>query len=121
MASRIVLPIGIGGLGIYGGYFGAAQGILLIGLMGMILSEGLQRITAIKNVLATLVNSVAAVAFLVFARDHIDWPVVGLISSGTFIGGYVGARIGRRLPPVVLRIVILVTGALALVKILFFD
>ena len=121
VASRIVLPIGIGGLGIYGGYFGAAQGILLIGLMGMILSEGIQRITAIKNVLATLVNTVAAVAFLIFARDHIDWSVVGLISSGTFIGGYLGARIGRRLPPVVLRIVILVTGALALVKILFFD
>jgi uncharacterized membrane protein YfcA len=121
VASKVVLPIGIGGLGIYGGYFGAAQGILLVGLMGMILSEGIQRITAIKNVLATLVNTVAAVAFLIFARDHIDWSVVGLISSGTFIGGYLGARVGRRLPPVVLRIVILVTGALALIKILFFD
>ena len=121
VASSIVLPIGIAVLGIYGGYFGAAQGVLLVGLMGMILSEGIQRITAIKNVLATLVNAVAAVAFLIFARDHIDWSVVGLISSGTFIGGYLGAHIGRRLPPVVLRTVIIVIGVLALVKILFFD
>jgi uncharacterized membrane protein YfcA len=121
LTSSVGLPVGIAVLGIYGGYFGAAQGILLVGLMGVILSEGIQRITAIKNVLATLVNAVAAVTFLVFARDHIDWPLVSLISSGTFVGGYLGARIGRRLPPVVLRSVIIVIGVLALIKILFFD
>jgi uncharacterized membrane protein YfcA len=89
--------------------------------MGMILSEGIQRITAIKNVLATLVNAVAAVTFVIVAWDQIDWPVVGLISSGTFVGGYLGAHIGRRLPPVVLRAVIIVIGVLALIKIVFFD
>ena len=121
VASRIGLPIGVAVLGAYGGYFGAAQGILLVGLMGMILSEGIQRINAIKNVLSTVVNAVAAVTFLIVAWDQIDWPVVGLISSGTFVGGYLGAHIGRRLPPVVLRSVIIVIGVLALVKLLFFD
>jgi uncharacterized membrane protein YfcA len=119
--SRIALTVGIFVLGMYGGYFGAAQGILLIGLMGMILSAGIQRITAIKNVLATLVNMVAAATFMVVAWDRIDWKVVGLISAGTFIGGSLGARIGRRLPPAVLRTIIVVIGVVALVKILFFG
>lgn len=119
--SRVVLPIGIFVLGIYGGYFGAAQGILLVGLMGLMMSDDIQRLTAIKNVLATIVNAVAAVLFMIVASDRIDWSVVALIASGAFIGGYLGARYGRRLSPAVLRICILVIGSLALVKILFFD
>jgi uncharacterized protein len=119
--SRALLTAGIFLLGVYGGYFGAAQGILLVGLMGMILSDGIQRLTAIKNVLATLVNVVAALAFMIIATDHIDWSLVALISCGTLLGGYLGARYGRRLPPSVLRVIILVIGAVALVKLLFFD
>jgi uncharacterized membrane protein YfcA len=119
--SRALLTAGIFMLGVYGGYFGAAQGILLVGLMGMILSDGIQRLTGIKNVLATLVNVVAALAFMVIATDHIDWSVVGLISCGTLLGGYLGAHYGRRLPPSALRVVILLIGTVALVKILFFD
>lgn len=119
--SRVLLTIGIFGLGIYGGYFGAAQGILLVGLMGMILSDGIQRLTAIKNVLATLVNTVAAITFMVVATDRIDWEVVALISAGAFIGGYLGARFGRQLSPTVLRVIIVVIGVVALVKILVFD
>ena len=119
--SRVLLTAGIFALGVYGGYFGAAQGILLVGLMGLLLSDGIQRLTAIKNVLATLVNAVAAMAFMVIATDHIDWSVVALISSGSFIGGYLGARFGRRLPPAVLRVIIVVIGSVALVKILLFD
>jgi uncharacterized membrane protein YfcA len=121
VVSRVLLTVGIFVLGIYGGYFGAAQGILLVGLMGMLLSEGIQRLTAIKNVLATIVNAVAAVLFIIVAGDRIDWSVVGLISGGAFIGGYLGARFGRRLSPVVLRVCILVIGSIALVKILVFD
>lgn len=119
--SRWALPAGVYVLGIYGGYFGAAQGILLVGLMGVLLTIGLQDINGIKNVLATIVNAVAAVTFMVVAWDRIDWHVVGLIAAGSLLGGYLGARIGRRLPPGVLRAVILVIGVLALVKILFFD
>ncbi|MGV9798183.1 sulfite exporter TauE/SafE family protein [Mycobacterium sp. NPDC003449] len=118
---RILLTAGIFALGIYGGYFGAAQGILLVGLMGMILSDGIQRLTAIKNVLATLVNAVAAMTFMVIATDRIDWEVVALISCGAAIGGYLGARFGRRLPPAALRTFILVIGSLALTKILLVD
>jgi uncharacterized protein len=121
MLSRVLLAAGIFVLGIYGGYFGAAQGILLVGLMGMILPDDIQRLTAIKNVLATLVNTVAAITFMIVATDRIDWEIVALISSGAFIGGYVGARFGRKLSPAVLRIFIVVIGVLALVKILFFD
>ena len=121
LLSRVLLTAGIFALGVYGGYFGAAQGILLVGLMGLLLSDGIQRLTAIKNVLATLVNAVAAMAFMVIATDHIDWSVVALISSGSFIGGYLGARFGRRLSPAVLRVFIVVIGSVALVKILLFD
>lgn len=119
--SRALLTGGIFLLGVYGGYFGAAQGILLVGLMGMLLSDGIQRLTAIKNVLATMVNVVAALTFMVIATDHIDWSLVALISCGTLLGGYLGARYGRRLPPSVLRAIILVIGAVALVKLLVFD
>jgi uncharacterized membrane protein YfcA len=119
--SQLILIGGIYLLGIYGGYFGAAQGILLMGLMGIMLHAGIQSINGIKNVLGTLVNAVAAVTFMVVAWDRIDWKVVLLIGSGSLIGGYLGARIGRRLPPLALRAVILVIGVVALVKILFFD
>jgi uncharacterized membrane protein YfcA len=119
--SRVLLNAGVFVLGIYGGYFGAAQGILLVGLMGMILSEGIQRLNAIKNVLATAVNSVAALTFMAVATHRIDWELVALIGSGAFIGGYLGARFGRRLSPAVLRAFIVVIGCVALLKILLFD
>ena len=112
---------GIFGLGVYGGYFGAAQGILLMGLMGIMLSAGIQALNGLKNVLGTLVNAVAAVWFMVFAWDRIDWKIVALIGGGSLVGGVLGARIGRRLPPLVLRSIIVTIGTLALVKILWFD
>ena len=112
---------GIFGLGVYGGYFGAAQGILLMGLMGIMLSAGIQALNGIKNVLGTLVNGVAAVAFMIFAWDRVDWRIMALIGGGSLIGGVLGARIGRRLPPLVLRAVILIIGTLAMVKIVWFD
>ena len=78
--------------GVYGGYFGAAQGVLLLGLMGVAFTDSLQRINAVKNVLAGLVNGVAAVVF-VFVT-HIDWGAAGLIAAGAILGGQLGARIG---------------------------
>jgi len=116
--SQIALIAGIYVLGIYGGYFGAAQGILLVGLMGILLPIGIQDINAVKNVLSTIVNAVAAVVFMVVAWDRIDWKIVALIGAGSLLGGYLGARIGRRLSPLALRAVILVIGSLALAKIL---
>lgn len=121
LRKRILLTSGIFLLGVYGGYFGAAQGILLVGLMSMVLTETLQRISAIKNVLAAMVNAVAAITFIVVAPELVDWKVVGLIGVGAFVGGAIGARIGRRLPPAVLRAIIVVVGLVAFTKIVFFD
>lgn len=107
------LLAGIYGTGVYGGFFGAAQGIILLALMGIALDEDLQRINAIKNVLAGLVNGVAAVIFIVVA--HVAWLPALLIAAGSTAGGQIGARIGRRLSPVVLRGVIVVVGVAAIV------
>jgi uncharacterized protein len=102
--------------GIYGGYFGAAQGVLIMGLFGLLLAEPIQRQNAVKNVLSGVANFVAAVVFAVTA--HVDWTAAGLIAAGAVIGAVLGARIGRRLPPNVLRAVIVIIGVAAVVKLL---
>ncbi len=102
--------------GVYGGYFGAAQGVLLIGLMGVAFTDTMQRINAVKNVLAGLVNGTAAIVFVI--ATHIDWGVAGLIAAGSILGGQLGARIGRKLPPWGLRVLIICVGVAALVKLL---
>ena len=98
--------------GMYGGYFGAAQGVILMGLLGIGIADSLQRLNGLKNVLAGLVNGVAGLIF-VFVAD-VDWTVVALIAAGSVVGGQIGATVGRRLSPVVLRIVIVVVGLVAL-------
>jgi uncharacterized membrane protein YfcA len=107
--------------GIYGGYFGAAQGVILMGLMSVLSSEPIQRLNGYKNVLATIVNAVAAVTFILVARDEVNWLVALLVGVGAFAGGFVGSKIGRRLPPVVLRAVIIVVGLVGIVKIVWFS
>jgi uncharacterized membrane protein YfcA len=107
--------------GIYGGYFGAAQGVILMGLMSALSSEPIQRLNGYKNVLATIVNAVAAVTFILVARDDVDWKVALLIGIGALAGGFVGSKIGRRLPPVVLRGVIIVVGLVGIAKIVWFS
>ncbi|MDQ3165861.1 MAG: sulfite exporter TauE/SafE family protein, partial [Actinomycetota bacterium] len=102
--------------GVYGGYFGAAQGVLLIAIMGLLLDAHLQRVNAVKNVLALLVNGVAAVVFVVIADP--DWAVVGLIALGASVGGQIGATVGRRLPPVAFRVFIVVVGVVAIWRLL---
>ena len=100
-------------VGVYGGYFGAAQGIILMGVLGVGTEEPLHRDNALKNVLAAIVNAVAAVVFIAVA--HVDWAIAALIAVGSVIGAQVGARAGRRMPAAVLRVVIIVIGATALV------
>src|SRR5439155_1628886 len=89
--------------GTYGGYFAASQGVLQIGIFGLLLQESLQRLNAIKNVLTTAVNGVAAAAYILVASDRIDWRASALIAVGAIAGGYTGARFGLRLPSAVLR------------------
>lgn len=100
--------------GVYGGYFGAAQGVLLVGLLGSLLPETLQRVNALKNLLSLVVNLVAALVFVSVARSHIDWRAAALVAAGSLVGGYLGARYGRRLPPSVLRVLIVVVGVVAI-------
>jgi uncharacterized protein len=102
--------------GVYGGYFGAAQGVLLMAVLGVGLQETMQRNNATKNVLALLVNGIAAVLFIVVA--DVDWRMAGLIAAGAIVGGQIGASVGRRLPAVALRAFIVVVGVIAIVAIL---
>jgi uncharacterized protein len=106
----------VAGAGVYGGYFGAAQGVLLMAILGIGVDDDLQRHNATKNVLALLVNGVAAVVFMVVA--DVDWTVAGLIAVGSVVGGQIGAGVGRRLPAALLRAVIVVVGVVALVVLL---
>lgn len=102
---------GVFGTGVYGGYFGAAQGVVLMGLFGSFLQDDLQRLNAAKNVLSSIVNSIAAAVFIMVAQ--VEWTVVAIIASGATVGGLLGARVGRRLSPRALRGVIVVVGVTA--------
>lgn len=110
--------VGTFAVGVYGGYFTAAQGILLIGVMGALLPESMQRMNAAKNLLSLLVNVVAAAAYTLVAFDRISWLAAGLIAVGSLVGGFLGAHYGRRLSPTVLRIVIVVVGLIGLYRLL---
>jgi uncharacterized membrane protein YfcA len=101
---------------VYGGYFGAAQGVLLMAIMGIGVDDTLQRHNATKNVLAAIVNGVAAVLFVAVA--HVDWRAAALVAVGSVVGGQLGATVGRRLSPNLLRAVIVVVGVVALVSFL---
>ncbi len=118
---RWAMMAGIFVAGIYGGYFGAAQGVLLMGIMSTLSAEPLQRLNGYKNVLATAANLIAAIVFVTVARSDIDWLVAALIAVGSVIGGIIGATVGRRLSPAVLRAVIVVIGVVAIIKIVWFD
>jgi uncharacterized membrane protein YfcA len=113
-----VLAAGVFGAGAYGGYFGAAQGVLVIGLLGSFLDEPLQRVNGAKNVLVAFVNGAAAVVYIIFA--HVAWLVVLLIAVGSTVGGLIGARYGRRLPPFALRLFVIAIGIISILKLLVF-
>ncbi len=102
--------------GVYGGYFGAAQGIILISILGIMIDDHLQRLNGLKNVLAGSVNGAAAIVFIL--TTDIDWKVVAAIAVGSTIGGQIGARYGRRLNPVALRGLIVVVGLTAVMRLL---
>jgi uncharacterized membrane protein YfcA len=112
------LPL-LGGVfltGIYGGYFGAAQGVILIALLGIFLPDDIQRLNALKNVIAAVVNGVAGVVFVLVAP--VSWPPALLLAAGAIVGGQVGALVGRRLPPTALRGTIVVVGTIVGVRLL---
>jgi uncharacterized membrane protein YfcA len=114
--ARWMLPAGLFGTSMYGGYFGAAQGVLFIAVLGILLTDDLQAANAVKNVLAAVVNGAAAVLFMIASTP--DWRVVGLIACGSIVGGQIGALVGKRLPPLVLRLVIVAIAVTAIVRVL---
>jgi uncharacterized protein len=115
-ARRPLLILGVYLAGVYGGYFGAAQGIMLLAILALGLDEPLQRINAAKNVLVGVANLTAGVVF-VFAA-HVDWTVVGLLAGGSIVGGTLGSRYGRRLSPSALRALIVLVGIIALERLI---
>ncbi|HEY1356503.1 MAG TPA: sulfite exporter TauE/SafE family protein [Solirubrobacterales bacterium] len=112
----ILAPIAVYATGIYGGYFGAAQGIVLLGILGVALPQDLHRTNALKNVLAALVNGVAGIYFALAA--HVAWGPAAIIAGASIVGGQLGARYGRRLSPDALRALIVVVGTTAIVRLL---
>jgi uncharacterized membrane protein YfcA len=116
-AGQGVHPAAIAGTfacGIYGGYFGAAQGVLMMSVLGLSIDDSLQRLNAVKVITTGLTNLVAGVVFVIAA--HIAWDVAGLIAGGSIIGGVLGSRYGRRLSPGALRALIVVVGIVAIVR-----
>ena len=114
--GAVLVPFAIYLTGVYGGYFGAAQGILLLAILGVALAQDLHRTNALKNVLAGLVNGVAGVYFAFAA--HVDWGPAAIIACASIVGAQLSARYGRRLPPGALRAIIVVVGVFAIVRLL---
>ncbi|HVT20649.1 MAG TPA: sulfite exporter TauE/SafE family protein [Mycobacteriales bacterium] len=110
------LHIGTALISVYGGYFGAAQGVMLLALFGITLDDDMQRLNAAKNVVAAVINAVGAVFFI--ASTDIAWKVAGLLFIGSTFGGQLGAHIGRRLPAEILRAAIVLVGTGVAIKLL---
>lgn len=106
-------------IGVYGGYFTAAQGVLLMAVFGVFLQASLQQSNAIKVILSLMVNIVAAAMYLLIAPERIHWIVVLLIAVGSLIGGFIGAKVGRKLSPGWLRVIIVILGGIALVNMVY--
>jgi uncharacterized protein len=103
------------GSGVYGGYFGAGQGIFLLGILGVALAQDLQRTNGLKNLLAGLVNAVAGVYFI--SAAHVEWAPSVVIAVTSVLGARLGARYGQRLKPSTLRSVIIIVGIIAIVNV----
>ena len=115
------LWLGVLGTGVYGGYFGAAQGIVLISLLGIALDDDLQRLNGVKNAMAAIVNGTAALIFILMwlvGRTEISGWAVLLVATGSTMGGLLGAKLARKIPPLVLRGVIVAVGVAAIVQLL---
>jgi uncharacterized membrane protein YfcA len=111
-----LLILGVYVTAIYGGYFGAAQGVILIALLSILVDDSLQRLNGLKNVLTAIINSVAAIIFILVAP--VAWGPAILLAIGSTIGGQLGALVGRRLSPIALRGAIIVVGTVVAVRLL---
>jgi uncharacterized protein len=111
----VITPLAVFGSGMYGGYFGAGQGVFLLGILGVALAQDLQRTNGLKNLLAGLVNTVAGVCFV--SAVHVEWAPSAVIAVTSVLGAHLGARYGQRLKPSTLRSVIIIVGIIAIVNV----
>jgi uncharacterized protein len=110
----VLLQVAVFGCGVYGGYFNAAMGVLLIAFLALVLDEPLKRITALKNVFCAVVGTTTVLIYSAFGP--VNWAVVAVLAPATIVGGYLGARVARRLPSTLLRwIIVAFTAAVALI------
>lgn len=110
-----LLAVGVGLTAVYGGYFGAAQGVILLALIGALYEPDVQQANALKNAIALVTGVVSALLFVV--TGHVDWPVAVVVALGSLVGGVVGVRLARRLPPVAFRAFAVVVAVVAAVVI----
>jgi len=106
--SSVALHALVAGGAVYGGYFGAGLGVMLVAMLSVITGETLVRVTALKNVISAVVGLGTVVAFALYGP--VDWTAVAILAPTTLVGGYAGARLARRLPVRVLRAAIVITG-----------
>jgi uncharacterized membrane protein YfcA len=114
--GALLTPLAVYATGVYGGYFGAGQGILMLAIFGVMLPQDLHRSNALKNVLAGAVNAVAGAYFILAA--HVEWAPAAVIAASSVLGAQLGARYGRRLHPDALRALVVVVGIAAIVDLL---
>ncbi|CAN5189407.1 sulfite exporter TauE/SafE family protein [soil metagenome] len=112
--GRHSMVVAVFATSVYGGYFGAWQGVILLAVMAVLMAEPLQQVNALKNVLQGVDNLASALMFVVIAQ--VEWLAVALLAGGAIAGGQVGAKVGRRLPPVALRAFIVVIGVAGIVQ-----
>ncbi len=104
----LLLQTGVLLSSVYGAYFGAGLGVMLLGVLGVFLDERLQRVNALKNVLSLVINTVALLAFGLFGP--VVWEAVLVVAVASLVGGYLGARVARRIPAGVLRAAVVAYG-----------
>jgi uncharacterized membrane protein YfcA len=101
---------------VYGGYFGAGLGVMLLAILGLALPDSILRTSGLRTALSILVNGVAAAVFLI--HGGLAWRAVGLLAIGSLFGGWIGARVALAIPAVALRVVVIAVGLATVVKLL---
>jgi len=107
-ARPVALGVGMFIAAVYGGYFGAAMGVIILAVLGLTLPDTLARAGGIRAVLSVLANGVAAIVFII--HGHLQWGAAGLLAIGCLGGGYLGAALARKLPSAVLRVIVVAIG-----------
>ena len=111
-----LLVAGVFAASVYGGYFGAAMGVMFLAVLGLALPVSLAHTSGLRAVLSMIVNGIAAVVFII--HGGLAWEAVGLLAVGSLVGGYIGARVALALPAPALRLVVVVIGVGTAVKLL---